>query len=131
MRMASSFGAQKLGEKVMEPQTEVDMQVEDEEQVLFSPGNIGSGTDERAGDVTVEDITSGLDQINRIDKSFRQYALLMTLGDESALGLEQKSERVLMAAAEGLLPDEFSSESTVQSSAITAAGLMDDWNFEM
>ena len=62
---------------------------------------------------------------------------MMALGDSSQLGLQQKQERVHMAAAEGLLPATyFGGEGSVNVMAASGgfdntAGLKDDWDFDM
>jgi len=129
LSMASSFGVQKLGEKVIEPSTETIPLVEDDNQDLGLLGDhVGSGMDERMPALSAADITAGLDEISNIDKSFRQQSLLMTLGDNSVLGTFDKAERVRLGASEGLLPQEF--ENSVTSPSMTSGGLMDDWNFD-
>jgi len=129
IQMASSFGVQKLGEKVMEPSTETIPLVEDDNQDLGLLGDhVGSGMDERIPALSAADITSGLDEISAIDKSFRQQSLLMTLGETSVLGTLDKAERVRLGASEGLLPDMF--ENSVSSPSMMSGGLMDDWNFD-
>lgn len=129
LSMASSFGVQKLGEKVMEPSTETIPLVEDDNQDLGLLGDhVGSGMDERLPVLSATDITQGLDEISNIDKSFRQQSLLMTLGENSVLGTFDKAERVRMGAGEGLLPQEF--ENSVTSPSMMSGGLMDDWNFD-
>lgn len=129
LNMASSFGVQKLGEKVIEPATEVSPLAEEDVESLGLLGDhVGSGMDERMPALTAADITNGLDEISRIDKSFRQQSLMMTLGDTSVLGTMDKAERVQLGAQEGLLPDMFAQ--TVSSPQMMSGGLMDDWEFD-
>jgi len=127
--MASSFGVQKLGEKVKEPATETIPLVEDDNKDLGLLGDhVGSGMDERVPALSAADITGGLDEISAIDKSFRQQSLLMTLGENSVLGTFDKAERVRIGASEGLLPDMF--ENTITAPSLLSGGLMDDWDFD-
>lgn len=127
--MASSFGVQKLGEKVIEPTTKAPpSEEEDDENLGLLGDHVGSGMDERMPALTAADITNGLDEISRIDKSFRQQSLMMTLGDTSVLGTMDKAERVQLGAQEGLLPDMFAQ--TVSSPQMMSGGLMDDWEFD-
>ena len=113
----------------MEPSTETTPLAEEAEDDLGLLGDhVGSGMDERVPALTAADITNGLDEISRIDKSFRQQSLMMKLGDKSVLGTMDKAERVRLGATEGILPDSF--DQTVSSPSMMNGGLMDDWNFD-
>jgi hypothetical protein len=117
------------GEKVMEPSIETTPLAEEEFQDLgFLGDHVGSGMDERMPTLTATDISSGLDEISRIDKSFRQQSLMMTLDDSSVLGTIDKAERVRLGASEGLLPAEFDT-SSMSSPSMLGGGLMSDWDF--
>ena len=118
------------GEKVIEPSTEASPLVEDDDENLGLLGDhVGSGMDERMPALTAAEITSGLDEISRIDKSFRQQSLLTSLGETSVLGTLDKAERVKLGAREGLLPECF--EQTVSSPKMMSGGLVDDWDFDI
>jgi hypothetical protein len=86
--------------------------------------------DERQTAVTGDDINESLDQISRIDRSYRQQNLLMSLESNSVLGTHDKAQRVSMAVSEGLLPNTFAASNVIQSPSMTAGGLMDDWDTE-
>ena len=114
---------------MIEPTTKVPpLEKEDDENLGLLGDHVGSGMDERMPALTAADITNGLDEISRIDKSFRQQSLMMTLGDTSVLGTMDKAERVQLGAQEGLLPDMFAQ--TVSSPQMMSGGLMDDWEFD-
>ena len=102
---------------------------EDNENLGLLGDHVGSGMDERMPALTAAEITSGLDEISRIDKSFRQQSLMMTLGESSVLGTMDKAERVRLGAREGLLPESF--EQTVSSPQMMSGGLLDDWDFDI
>jgi hypothetical protein len=129
LSMASSFGVQKLGEKVSDPGTEIKKKTKEKESVLFKRDDVGSGMDERKKMVTADDITAGLDQMSRLDKFYRQQSLLMSLEEKSVLGTMDKLKRVQLGASEGLLPSSFEAPSSVQGPSVQAGDLLDDWEF--
>ena len=131
LHMTSSFGVQKLGEKVIGTPVVTETS-EVETPGLFRSGRIGSGLDERfsAVDKGVEREQT-IDMLVFIDKSLRQQSLLMSLSEDSVLGFADKAERVRLAAHEGLLPSSMAAGSMMSPTQLQSGGLFQDWDFEM
>ena len=115
---------------MVEPSIETTPLAKEEYQDLdFLGDHVGSGMDERMPTLTATDISNGLDEISRIDRSFRQQSLMMTLDDSSVLGTIDKAERVRLGASEGLLPAEFEITS-ISPPSMLGGGLMSDWDLD-
>lgn len=120
-----AWGLQKLGQPVG---INVEAPHNSEEMAPFgNSAATGSGTDERklrqrSGD------DKDCDMVSRMDGAFRRKSLLMTLKSET-LSEPEKMLYIKMAAdQEGLLPESFGSAAPT---SMHAAGLMDEWNFEL
>lgn len=131
LHMTSSFGVQKLGEKVIGTPV-VTAPSEVEAPGLFRRGSVGSGLDERFSAVDKDlEREQSIDMLVSIDKSFRQQSLLMSLSENSVLGFADKAERVRLAAQEGLLPTSMAAGSMMSATQLQSGGLFQDWDFEM
>jgi hypothetical protein len=123
-----AWGLQKLGQPVG---INVEQTSETVKQTPFGGHQTtGSGIDERK--VRHDDgVTDNKDweMIASMDGSFRRKSLLMSLESEDLSSFD-KVERIQMAAKQdGLLPQSFGS--SITRTCMSAAGLTDDWNFEM
>jgi len=66
--------------------------------------------------------------VSRMDCAFRRKNLLMTLKSETLSEPEKITQIKMAADQEGVLPESFGS---APPPSMHAAGLMDEWNFEL
>lgn len=121
------WGLQKLGNPTKGIEINPDEVVVDKHQPFGSDRlGSGSGVDERCS--VSEETESDWETVSKIDKMMRQRTLEMALGS-STVGDTQKVRMIEAAAdVEGLLPSSFSS---MKPASLTAAGLLNDWEFDM
>ena len=127
----NAFGTQKLGDKVIWTPANPFMSGNSSSD-LFGNSDLGrSGCDERFTSLN-SDIQreTSYHQLVRIDKSFRQQALLQSISEKSILGYEDKVIRIRFGINQGLLPCSLNID-MIASSELESGGLFKDWNFEM
>jgi hypothetical protein len=123
-----AFEVKKLGRSVIDitiPQT-----TEQTAGQFFQRVSIGSGIDDRAvSDSKEKEDEKNYRLLSKINKTFQQKSLLMTL-ESSTCGELYKLDRINLAASlESTLPCTSSFNSgTVRSSTLSAGGLMKEWD---
>lgn len=127
--LSMMWDTKKLGGKALVEISPPKVHDEEVTSNLFRRTPLGSGMDERSPTILndeMQEIESA--SLFRIEKSFRQQALKMTL-EGDYIGTASKLQRIASASAfEGILPESLGLGSTKVAS-MTAGGLYKDWDF--
>jgi len=126
----NDFGIKKLGRSIID--ASVSQGTEQSSGQFFQRVlSLGSGIDDRTtGIPNAMEVEDNYRLLSKINKTFQQKSLLMTL-ESSTCGELYKLDRINLAAGvESTLPCTSSSFSsgTVRSSTLSAGGLMKDWD---
>jgi len=119
----NAWGLQKLGQSVIDTAAPT---IQDTDEVsIFRRAPVGAGTDDRSSVLDLNDLeTNAL--LSKIDRSFQQQALLMSL-QSSALSIGNKLERVELASSvQSLLPSNLSLRA-ISTASLKSGGLLNDW----